>query len=223
MLWGLGRCPGRIGALPEKLVGSGGAIHAGLRRPPSSSRGSVGSSGSGGSSSSPVIRGRGGARAFAPVYADEPRAGSPVRQPARLPAPVRCLVREGQPAGAPHDPGRARRATGRGARADAASARPAAGSRSSVRGAGAGALCAVGSQRPHHRPAVRGRSRRDADLPGARHRLMARSSELARLFRALKAPAAARATITAVRDGSRRPGSPFARRLRSSVSPSSAA
>ena len=93
ILWGVGRCLGRIGALPEKLVWDReGAIAAGrppdrgVRRVLRSARGRLGDPGSRG------CAGEGSARALAPVHALELPAGPAVREPGRLPAAARRLV-----------------------------------------------------------------------------------------------------------------------------------
>ena len=113
--------------------------------------------------------GQGRAGALAPVHAHELRAGPAVREPARLPAAARRLVRQGQPAGAPHDPRRPGRAARRGARADAAAARAAARQRPAAGGArAAAAVSARRSQRLLDRPGVRRPPRRGARLPDAR-------------------------------------------------------
>src|SRR3954451_9522142 len=83
ILWGLGRCLERIGALPEKLVWDReGAIHAGGGRPTDAFAGFCGSSASAGSSSTPVKRRpRGVLERSHPLHAHQLRARPAVANP----------------------------------------------------------------------------------------------------------------------------------------------
>ena len=112
ILWGLGRCLERIGALPEKLVWDReGAIHAGGGRPTDAFAGVLRAAR--GRLGDPRRRrraGQGRAGALAPVHAHQLRARPAVREPAGLPAAARRLVRSRQPAGASHRPRRPGRA-----------------------------------------------------------------------------------------------------------------
>jgi hypothetical protein len=95
ILWALGRCLERIGALPEKLVWDReGAIHAGGGRPTGEFAAFCGQLGVGW-----IILDAGDAQAkgaLASVHAHELRAGAAVRQPAGLPAAAGWLVRSRQ-------------------------------------------------------------------------------------------------------------------------------
>ncbi len=100
MLWGMRRCLERLGALPEKLVWDReGAIHAGGGRPTDAFAGVLRPArrrlGDPRAAADPQAKGVAGA--LARLHALELRAGPAVRERARLPAPARRLVRQGQP------------------------------------------------------------------------------------------------------------------------------
>src|SRR5215218_7903490 len=154
ILWGLARCLGLIGVLPEKLVWDREGAIAPPGRPTDAFAGFCGQLGVGW-----VILDAGDAQANGVLERShrfmrtnfEP--GPTVRQRAGLRAAARRLVRPGQPASARHDPRRARRAAARGARADAATAGYAARQRPPARRSRApAALSAPGSQRLLNRP-----------------------------------------------------------------------
>ena len=149
ILWGLGRCLGRLGVLPEKLVWDReGAIHAGGGRPTDEFAGFCGRFGVGWiilDAADPQAKGvlERSHRFMRTNF--EP--GRRVREPPRFPRPVRRLVRHGQPAGASHDPRCSDGAAHRGEQGNAAAAVAHARSRSSAGDAGSpAAVSAVGSQ-----------------------------------------------------------------------------
>ena len=124
ILWGLSRCLGRIGALPEKLVWDReGAIHAGGGRPTEEFAAFCGQFGVGW-----VILDAGDAQAKG-VLERSHRFMRTNFEPGRrfaneldFQTAVRRLGREGQPAGASDRPCCSGRTARRGARADAATA-----------------------------------------------------------------------------------------------------
>ena len=113
VLWGMARCLWSLGALPELLVWDReGCLHAGGGRPTEAYAAFCGQL--------PVdwlllrarrSAGEGCGRAAAGIHGDELRAGPTVREPSRLPAAARRVVREGQRADA-QDAARPARSTG---------------------------------------------------------------------------------------------------------------
>jgi transposase len=131
--FGMARCLARLGALPDKLVWDREVRSLPTAaRARTSSPSAAGSRSAGSSSTRATARPR--ARSSAATASALKLRGRPaLRQPARLPAPARRLVRAHQRARSPHHACARRRAAGRGAAADASLARADAGPRPALR------------------------------------------------------------------------------------------
>ena len=124
ILWGMGRCLRRLGALPKTAVWDREGAIAPQGRPdralPRLLRAALARVAD---PRGPRPRVQGGARALASLHAHELRVRAPVRQPARLPAAVRRLDGARQPPPPSRHPRRRLRAPRHRASADGAAAR----------------------------------------------------------------------------------------------------